>query len=348
MDSMRHKIGNPYAIIWCIVTSEVPTVSGLIRILKLFVTSSKKLSHLSPLDMLDYERYDHTYCRILKDGDEVSNRKRRISNASYDKASEPEVTLEDSVPAKSEKENGSAASREPVIIVRTKRPRKTTPVAVDHTPAGSQLLDNNPVLPSAKNDHNTTSATAKADVTRPKNSKNTSAKSKPSKKVDANQKDSPVTVGNNSDPVLTSFSGRRRKLTPKAKENIEAPVTKSSQKQGRGKKASNGDAGATPDAQIKAVESKQKKPTSIKKRNRIDSDTSKVKAKVKVVKSKPATSKQKNKLIVVMKPSSRKGKTISTPEKTARGSRSKMKQGNIPAAQIDVGNIVSGSRRPRR
>lgn len=84
--------------------------------------------------MFDNERYDHTYCRALKDGEEVSNRKHTISAASGEPVMLPaDCELSDHhVEVSTEKENGSSdkADREPMIIVRTKRPRKPTPITV--------------------------------------------------------------------------------------------------------------------------------------------------------------------------------------------------------------------------
>lgn len=74
--------------------------------------------------MFDNERYDHTYCRLTKDGEEIptTNRKRSYSSASWD-MSDTDVdvpSIRDIVV-----ENDGTNKREPVIIVRTKKPRKS-------------------------------------------------------------------------------------------------------------------------------------------------------------------------------------------------------------------------------
>lgn len=304
--------------------------------------------------MFDYERYDHTYCRILKDGDEVSNRKRKISNASYDKISESDVILDQDVPPTGEKENGSEASREPVIIVRTKRPRKTMPVAVESKSTLQSQTEEDKQNVSLDKTDTVVDVGHKNDTARSKSNKSNTKKVKQSKNVETTDNKS-----EDSEHILTTQSGRRRKLTPKAKENIETPIAKPTQKQKKGKKTTNESTAATADDKVTDVvaatsPADSKPKTATKQRSSKDKNTGKLDVlkpdvKKKAQKLKTSTSKQKSKLIVVMKPTGRKAnnQVKTTLEKSAKHRRSAMKQ-DIPAARIDVNNIVSGSRRSRR
>lgn len=91
------------------------------------------------LQMIDLDRYDHTYCRVLK-GEDVSCRRHEISTSVVHSDSVEQVIdfdplldhqIEVSTSGNTECENMSYQPEcEPMIIVRTKRSRKPTPVIV--------------------------------------------------------------------------------------------------------------------------------------------------------------------------------------------------------------------------
>ncbi|XP_067936636.1 uncharacterized protein DDB_G0286299-like [Watersipora subatra] len=186
--------------------------------------------------MFDYERYDHTYCRITKDDEEASSMKRRFSSASFEGLSDVEFSDQHSPQISVEKDNGPPLNREPVIIVRTKKPRKTAPIIVktmnkmntaSDVPTvntASTTLDNSNSIICKNKITNVVAEDATMDDTSDSKPKEKTVKeeqiiSVPEKTVpDSVQKVAPI--------IQTTKSGRTRKLTAKAQQISEESISK--------------------------------------------------------------------------------------------------------------------------
>ena len=193
--------------------------------------------------MFDYERYDHTYCRLSKDVEGTGNLKRRLSSASYEGMSD--IDINEHAPSTQisvERDNGVSLNREPVIIVRTKKARKTAPIIVKamNKDGGAVLVSTVPPVKPVNSGNSIINKKIVCPVPdKPAESVEDIGEEK-TEELEENKMDetkeemqstSDVTVDANAgevdeetvveEPPQTTKSGRTRKLTAKAKQISE-------------------------------------------------------------------------------------------------------------------------------
>ncbi|KAF6021044.1 hypothetical protein EB796_020691 [Bugula neritina] len=191
--------------------------------------------------MIDYERYDHTYCRVVAAPSDVITEKVNYTLPADDILIVNNYAMETTV--STEKENGTQPAREPVILSRGKRPRKTNPIIVKAVNKdGDSLRVSTVVAPvTAVSSNSSHSIVRKAappandtgiceDKTDNKNLLSTTGSSSQIKISADNNGEEKAELSKNDDleedlpqePVVPpTKSGRMRKLTAKAKENSE-------------------------------------------------------------------------------------------------------------------------------
>ena len=214
---------------------------------------------------MDKDRYDHTYCKILKSSDGIDNCKNIVPDIFLRNDSavqvldfDPLIDHQVEVGTSSEPDNGSSQSdREPMIIVRTKRARKPTPVVVrafnvksttkdgyivgtvmqsDDTDIissnrkgtdtrGLNAIEDDPI---ANEDKITSNRVIVKEVNRMKKDINFSESNDCAEVRDLrNHKDDNMIAGPSAEEPKVTKSGRRRKLTAKAKQMSEESKKKS-------------------------------------------------------------------------------------------------------------------------